>query len=48
LIKCGVPQVLFWDHCCSCCTSTTYPSVLKIQDLGYSLMIQTSQPLVTP
>ena len=29
-------------------TSTTYPSVLKIQDLGYSLMIQTSQPLVTP
>ncbi len=33
---------------CCCCVSTTYPSASKIQDLGYSLMTQTSQPLVTP
>ena len=27
LIKGGVPQGSIWDHCCSCCISTTYPSV---------------------
>ena len=47
-IECGVPQGSILGRYCFCCILTTYPSVLGIQDLVYSLMTQTSQHLVIP